>query len=66
MLFVLRDRNGRGRREQVMWMFEGIVDLCRSAWILKANCDKLRSKIYANPVFLASAGEDLAPGWFSC
>lgn len=31
MLFVLRDRNGRGRREQVMWMSEGTVDLCRSS-----------------------------------
>lgn len=66
MLFVLRDRNGRGRREQVMWMFEGIVDLCRSAWILKANCDKLQSKMFANPLFLANASEDLSAGRFSC
>lgn len=66
MLFVLGDRNGRGRREQVMWMSEGIVYLCRSVWILKASCGKLRSKMFANTLFLANAGEDLALGWFSC
>lgn len=47
-------------------MLESIAGVCRGGGIPKASCDKVMSKTFPNPLFLASTGEDLTPGVLKC